>query len=95
LCEISVLELTPWERCSWHSHKTKFNQFYVLYGEIFIKTEWGTIKVDKGQIFTVKPGEKHEFQTHEKSCYLHEIMYVQYDPEDIQRETLGGPLNEQ
>jgi mannose-6-phosphate isomerase-like protein (cupin superfamily) len=94
LCEVSVLDLRPSERCSLHTHRTKFNQFYVLKGELFIKTEWGIERIKEGQIFTVKPGEKHEFQTHDQPCLCIEIMYVQYDPEDIQREILGGPLNE-
>ena len=94
LCEVSILDLQPYQRCSWHSHRTKYNQFYVLRGELYIKTEWGVESVKEGQIFTVKPGEKHEFRTHAEQCLVQEIMYVTYDPEDIQRETLGGPLNE-
>lgn len=94
LCEVSILDLNSNQRCSWHRHQTKSNQFYVLRGELFIKTEWGVQKVDEGQIFTVRPGEWHEFQTHEKPCLVQEIMYVQYNPEDIERKILGGPLNE-
>jgi mannose-6-phosphate isomerase-like protein (cupin superfamily) len=93
-CEVSILDLNPQQRCSWHYHKTKFNQFYVLRGELFIKTDWGIEKIGEGQIFTVKPGEWHEFQTHEQPCLAQEIMFVQYNSEDIERKTLGGPLNE-
>ncbi len=94
LNEISILYLVPNQRCSWHSHQTKFNQFFVIEGELFIKTDWDIAKIEKGQIFTTRPGEKHEFQTHDKPATIIEVMYVQYDANDINREELGGPLNE-
>lgn len=94
LCEASILYLKPGQRCSWHRHQTKFNQFFVIEGELFIKTDWGTTKIDKGQIFTTRPGEYHEFQTHNKACIAQEIMYVKYDPADIERKKLGGELND-
>lgn len=92
LCETSVLELLPNQRCSWHKHQAKYNLFYVIEGAVFIKTQWGPALVEKGQTFTTKPGEWHEFQTLDKCATLLEIMYVKYDAEDIHRETLGGPL---
>ena len=93
LCEVSILYLKPQQRCSWHTHRTKYNQFFVIKGEVVIKTEWGEATIHQGQTFTVRPGEPHEFQTGDINAVLHEIMYVMYDPEDIQRETLGGPIN--
>jgi D-lyxose ketol-isomerase len=45
-------------------------------------------------MFEVEPGVTHEFQTYEEPTIIQEIAYVNYDPEDIQRETLGGPLDE-
>jgi len=92
LCEVSILYLQPNERCSWHKHMAKYNQFFVIEGEIFIKTETGIARVGKNQIFTTKPGEYHEFQTHELPATIQEIMFVRYDSEDIQRVTTGGPL---
>jgi len=56
------------------------------------KTEIGVSKVDKYQIFTTRPGEWHEFQTYKKPAIMIEIMYVEYDPEDIERGKIGGPL---
>lgn len=94
LCEVSILKLHPFQRCSWHKHQTKYNQFFVIEGELFIKTEWGTSSVKKGEIFTTRPGEYHEFQTGVKNAVIQEIMYVKYDAEDIQRDILGGPLPE-
>ena len=92
LCEVSILKLEPMQRCSWHRHQTKFNQFFVIEGELYVKTEWGVALVSKGEIFTTRPLEWHEFQTRDKCAVIQEIMYVQYDAEDIERDKVGGPL---
>ena len=92
-CEVSVLELRPQQRCSWHTHQAKYNLFFVIEGVLFIKTDWGISEVKSGEIFTTRPGEWHEFQTHDESALIIEVMYVQYEAEDIQRAELGGPLN--
>jgi mannose-6-phosphate isomerase-like protein (cupin superfamily) len=93
-CEVSILDLNPNQRCSFHRHQQKYNLFFVIRGELFIKTTWGIEKIDQGQVFTTRPGEWHEFQTHTLPALVMEVMYVQYDPEDIQRDKLGGPLDE-
>ena len=99
LCEVSVLYLEPWQRCSWHKHTAKFNLFYVNGGELFIKLDNGvskvTSKLRERDSFTTVPGEWHEFQTKDTPTVVTEVMYVRYDYSDIQRDTLGGPLNEQ
>ena len=92
LCEVSILDLNPNQRCSWHRHQAKYNQFFVLEGEVWIKTIDGLSHVGRHQIFTTRPGEWHEFQTHENPALIQEIMYVQYSAEDIERESVGGPL---
>ncbi len=92
LCEVSILELEPNQRCSWHSHRAKSNQFYVISGTLFVKTVDGTTKVAPGQTFTTHPGEMHEFQTKFQPAVIQEVMYVCYDAEDIDREKLGGRL---
>jgi mannose-6-phosphate isomerase-like protein (cupin superfamily) len=92
LCEISVLYLKPKQRCSWHRHKAKHNLFFVINGEISVKTEWGIADIEQGQIFTTRPEEWHEFQTRDGNATVIEVMYVQYDPEDIERKKIGGPL---
>lgn len=93
LCEASILYLKPNQRCSWHRHAAKFNQFFVIEGTLFIKTESGLSTIYEHEIFTTRPGEMHEFQTGSDPAVIQEIMYVQYDPEDIQRETIGGPID--
>lgn len=95
--EVSVLDLKANRRCSWHRHQAKYNLFFVLEGMLFIKTEDGEdglAKVKPGQVFTTRPGEYHEFQTHQLPAKIIEVMYVKYEPGDIEREKLGGPLNE-
>lgn len=94
LCEVSILYLKPRQRCSWHRHQTKFNLFFVIKGLIAVKTEDGASEVLPGQIFTTRPGEMHEFQTRQLDSILIEIMYVRYDPEDIEREQVGGGLED-
>jgi len=68
-------------------------------GELYIKLDNGvtveTHVVREGGTFTTPPDQMHEFQTREQATVITEIMYVQYDPEDIQRDIIGGPLNEQ
>ena len=92
LCETSVLRLEPWKRCSWHKHQAKYNLFYVLSGKLIIKLTGGKAEVLPGQIFTTRPGEWHEFQTNEEPTVIIEVMYVEYDSGDIERETLGGDI---
>jgi mannose-6-phosphate isomerase-like protein (cupin superfamily) len=98
LNEVSILYLNPMQRCSWHKHQTKYNQFFVIEGEIWIKmgNDSGPSQyahVRKNQIFTTRPGEMHEFQTRKEPAVIQEVMFVQYDAGDIQREDIGGPIN--
>ncbi len=99
LCEVSVLYLQPRQRCSWHKHVSKFNLFYVIEGELYIKLDNGvsveTAELRERDSFTTPPGQYHEFQTRDKPAVITEVMYVTYDADDIQREELGGPLHEQ
>ena len=92
LCEVCFLQLTPNQRCSWHSHKHKVNFFFVIEGELIVKTEWGEVILEPYENFSVFPSDKHEFQTHEKSAKIIEVAYVELNPEDIDRINLGGPL---
>jgi len=94
LNEVSILSLVPHQRCSWHRHASKYNLFYVLEGELFIKTDKGITQLGKGEFFTTVPNEMHEFQTATLPAEVIEIMYVRYDPNDIERETLGGAVND-
>lgn len=90
---VTLLFLKAGTRCSWHGHKTAFNQFVVASGKIGVKTDKGyeTYLLPK-QTFTVEPGVMHEFRVYDDSI-VEEIAYVKYDENDIQREKLGGLLD--
>jgi mannose-6-phosphate isomerase-like protein (cupin superfamily) len=89
----TILYLLPNQRCSWHSHKASWNQFFVVSGLLGVKTDKGHTSVLKPrQSFTVEPSVKHEFQTYDQPAVIEEIAYVQYDPNDIERGALGGTL---
>ena len=94
LNEVCFLDLKPNQRCSYHFHNTKSNFFFVIEGELTVKTEWGTTVLKKNELFTVHPQDKHEFQTHEQPTKIIEIAYVVLNPEDIYRYELGGELTE-
>jgi len=90
---VTILDLEPHQRCSYHSHNCNYNQFYIIRGELGVKTDKGyTTRLTEGQSFTVEPGVKHEFQTYFQPAIVEEIAYVKYDNHDIDRESLGGPL---
>ena len=86
----SYLEIEPWMRCSWHTHREKYNMFIITEGELDILTEDGTVVLVRGDTFVVPPGVKHEFRTRELGCKCVEEMYVDYAESDIQRERIGG-----
>ena len=94
----TILYLDPNKRCSWHSHKHQFNQFFVIDGKLEIKTDIGPdnqrnyTTITSGQSFTVPPGVVHEFRTKDKFTIVEEIAYVQIDSNDIDRKLLGGDL---
>ena len=91
---VTVLTLEQNQRCSWHKHKAAYNQFYVISGQLGVKTDKGyTSVLNPGESFTVEAGVYHEFQTYELPTIIEEIAYVKYDVTDIQRESPGGCLN--
>jgi len=92
LCEVSILRLNENQRCSWHRHKAKWNQFFVISGALEILTEDGSYRVDSGMIFTTNPEQLHEFRTPYGPATIQEIMYVRYEPGDIERLTKGGNI---
>ena len=95
---VTILRLEPKKRCSWHKHAHSYNQFYVIEGELVVKTDIGPNDqrnisiITKGQSFTVAPGVLHEFRTRDKYTIVEEIAYVKYDASDIHRELLGGDI---
>ena len=89
----TILYLAPGQRCSWHSHKSTWNQFFVVSGCLGVKTDKGyTTKITERQSFTVEPGVFHEFMTYDEPTIIEEIAYVKYEEADIHRQRLGGPV---
>jgi len=95
---VTILYLKPNKRCSWHSHATQYNQFFVISGKLGIKTDIGPgeqrnlTTIGERQAFTVPPGVTHEFQTYDEPTIIEEVAYVKYDSNDIHRKQLGGDL---
>jgi len=100
ISSVAILTLYPHKRCSWHKHSHAYNQFYVIEGELVVKTDIGPNNqrniaiVTKGQSFLVGPGVTHEFRTRDKHTIIEEIAYVKYDSTDIHREQLGGDIQD-
>jgi len=92
LCEVCFLDLLPMKRCSWHNHRSKSNFFFVIEGQLGIKTRWGKVILNKNEFFTVHPTDEHEFRTFRMPTKIIEIAWVKLDPEDISRSLLGGEL---
>lgn len=97
---IAILYLNPRKRCSWHKHNHASNQFFVISGQIVVKTDIGPdnqrnyTTVKEGQYFTVGPGVYHEFRTTDIGAIVEEIAYVKYEKADICRQQLGGDCDE-
>jgi quercetin dioxygenase-like cupin family protein len=92
--EIDYLKLKANTFCSQHTHSKKINVFYVLKGKVRIDSEFGNIILYKGQSFKIIPPLKHRFVAL-SSAEMIEIAYVTHgkiNPNDIQREKLGGKI---
>lgn len=79
--------------CSRHTHRSKFNFFYVERGRLQIETcKAGLddqVELGAGQFTTVAPGVPHRFRALEETVAL-ELYWVELDPNDIQRSDHGG-----
>ena len=80
-----------------HIHHAKYNAFFCESGKILVKISknYGsgilediTILGPKQQTI-VPPGHWHSFEVIE-DCVAYEIYWVELDPNDIERETVGG-----
>jgi len=92
---VSFLKVKEGFRCSWHSHKEKYNLFVVLEGALKIVVEEMGEKretiLQSGECLTIKPGQWHEFQGIKYSEVIEE-MYVEYKESDIKRQNEGGKV---
>ena len=75
--------------CSKHAHQSKFNAFYVLFGELEIKRWKDSTWLNKGDWSIVPPGEYHQFMAHQETEAL-ELYWTELNHNDIIRENVGG-----
>lgn len=73
--EIDVLYLNKDSFCSLHSHNYKSNKFYVICGNVQIKTEYGTEVLREGNIFTVDAPTIHQFRVLSDAIII-EVAYT-------------------
>jgi len=97
--EVHRIEGNSNSHCSKHMHEHKYNMFFVESGMMIVK-RWkndydlvDTTVLDEGQSCIVPPGEYHQFFIQD-SCIAYEFYWVQIDPKDIVRESVGGISNE-
>ena len=91
LSETCYLILNPQQRCSYHNHDAKSNFFFVIDGELTVTTQWGEVTLKANEFFTVHARDKHEFSTGALPTKIIEVAYVKLNPEDINRDNIGGP----
>jgi quercetin dioxygenase-like cupin family protein len=93
--ELHRIEIKAGGYCSKHKHKYKWNGFYVESGRLEVKV-WknsydlvDTTILGPGEYTVVTPGEYHMFNCLE-DCVCFELYWAKFDPDDIERETIGG-----
>ncbi len=92
--EVDLLYLKKDTFCSTHTHQKKNNKFIVISGKVRIESDFGNALLNANNTWTVFAPRKHRFVALEDSVML-EIAYVKegdIDPEDIDRESLGGKI---
>jgi len=92
--EIDLLNVKKNYFCSTHTHSKKINRFAVIKGAVRIETERGSKVLKPGDIFEVRPPVKHRFFAVKDSIMV-ELAFVEkgkIDPNDINRESIGGKV---
>jgi len=92
--EIDILYLKKDTFFSTHKHKNKINKFILISGGVIIESEYGDKILGVNESWVVRPPLKHRFVcTHD--AIMIEMAYVEegtIDPDDINRESLGGKI---
>lgn len=96
--ELHRIEIVPGGKCSKHRHLHKVNGFYVESGELIIrvwKNDYDLVDetlLFQGDFMRVDPGEYHQFEvsTGAVGVIAYEVYWVEFDPKDIDRETVGS-----
>ena len=92
--EIDLLYLKKNTFCRKHNHIYKNNKFILISGNVVIETEFDKANLGSGDEWLVLAPDKHRFVVLEDSVMI-EMAYVfdgKIDPEDINRESLGGKI---
>ena len=82
--------------CSKHKHTSKYNMFFVEKGSLEIsvwKNDYDLVDktiLKEHQNCIVSPGEYHAFRCIKEGTIAFEIYWVEIDPNDIERESVGG-----
>lgn len=87
---VNVLHIDKGGTCSLHSHKSKYNKFHVISGELKLRVESfdQLIHLHSGEEFTVYPGQEHRFRA-EMLTVVVETVYTKLDVGDINRKLCG------
>ncbi len=86
---VNILEIKKGYQCSYHHHRFKRNNFYVIEGELKIRHEQGETILNKGKSFEVLPPNKHQFVAMTDVLCI-ETVYVKLEDADIIRSDSGG-----
>jgi mannose-6-phosphate isomerase-like protein (cupin superfamily) len=94
--EVHFIHACPGFRCSKHRHRHKWNRFVVIEGKLVVRI-FQDDAVDEtwlgpGEMTDVPPDVLHEFQALEDTRAV-EAYWVDLDPNDIDREIPGGPVD--
>ncbi len=92
--EIDILYLKKDTFCSTHTNKNKINKFILISGGVIIESEYGDKILEVNESWVVRPPLKHRFIC-TKDAIMLEMAYVEegkIDPDDIDRESLGGQI---
>ena len=94
LFSLNHLHISTGGQCSLHQHKHNYNLFYVVSGRVKITTGFGDVEIGSCQNFLVLPGTEHQFEGLEESEVI-ELVFVKFDPSDIDRKTVGKMIRKQ
>ena len=90
--EFHRIEFRAGYKCSEHKHKTKSNGFFIESGSMLVRVWDGDdvneIILGPGDFTAVPPGVYHQFEGI-KSGVAFELYWAEFDPNDIERRTLG------
>ena len=95
-CEFHRIEATAGSECSIHTHKHKYNGFFVESGKLMIKVwknDYDLVDetiLGPGDWTVTKPGEFHQFVAIEDTVAFELYWSAELDHSDIVRKTVGS-----